>query len=100
MESATTSIVVYNSSDIGSGDWLNGSAVTKTHATSIVEYDYPKPGINYAVEDDLEALIRISIDVISTSEDPDPGMDWMEFDINISKLIPDNIPRESLVVHK
>ena len=100
MESATTSIVVYNSSDIGTGDWLNGSAVTKTHAASVVEYDYPKPGINYAVDEDLEALIRISIDVVSTSEDPDPGMDWMEFDVNLSKLIPDNIPRDSIVVHR
>ena len=100
METATTTITILNSSDISTGDWLNGSAVTRTHAIGIAEYDYPKPGINYAIGGDLEPLIRMSIDVVSTSDEPDPGMDWMEFDINISKLIPDNIPRDSIVIHK
>lgn len=100
VESATTLITVFNSSDIGVGDWLNGSAVTRTHAASNGAYDYPAPGVNYLTGNGADALIRMSIDVFSTSGDADPGMDWMEFDVNISKLIPDNIPRESIAIHQ
>jgi hypothetical protein len=100
MESATTEITVFNSSDIGVGDWMNGSAVTRTHASINAEYDYPATGVNYLTQNDVDALIRLSVEVFSTSGESDPGMDWMEFDINISKLIPDNIPRESLSINK
>lgn len=100
MESATTEITVFNSSDIGVGDWMNGSAVTRTHASINAEYDYPATGVNYLTQNDVDALIRLSLEVFSTSGESDPGMDWMEFDINISKLIPDNIPRESLSINK
>ena len=100
LESATIPITVFNSTDIGVGDWLNGSAVTRTHAKGVAMYDYPLDGVNYAPGEGLEALIRMSIDVLPTGEDPDAGMDWMEFDINLSKIIPDNVPRESIEIHQ
>jgi len=100
MESASTMITVYNSTDIGNGNWLNGSAVTRTHAEGVSMYDYPLPGISYGSGENMEALLRLSIDVVSTTEELDVGMDWMEFDINISNLLPDNIPRESIAIHQ
>ena len=78
LESATTLITVFNSTDISQGDWMNGSAVTRTHAKGVVEYDYPLAGVNYGPGVGLEALIRMSIDVVSTTEEPSAGMDWME----------------------
>jgi len=100
MESATTQITVFNSTDIGVGDWLNGSAVTRTHAAISADYDYPAQGVRYFTGNDVEPLIRLSLEVFSTSGENSPGMDWMEFDINISVLIPDNVPREHLSVHR
>jgi len=100
MESANTLITVYNSTDIGNGNWLNGSAVTRTHAKGVSMYDYPLPGVSYGSGENMEALLRLSVDIVSTTEELDVGMDWMEFDINISNLLPDNIPRESISIHQ
>ena len=100
LESATTLITVFNSTDISQGDWMTGSAVTRTHAKGVVEYDYPLAGVNYGPGEGLEALLRFSIDVVPTTEEPSAGMDWMEFDINLTKLIPDNVPRESIAMHQ
>jgi hypothetical protein len=100
MESANTMITVYNSTDIGNGDWLNGSAVTRTHAKGVSMYDYPLPGVSYGSGENMEPLLRISVDIVSTTEELDVGMDWMEFDINISNLLPANIPRASISIHQ
>ncbi len=100
IETATTMITIFNSTDISQGDWLNGSAVTRTHAIGISTYDYPIHGVNYGPGVGLEALIRMSIDVVPTTEEPSAGMDWMEFDLNLSKMIPDNVPRESVAIHQ
>ena len=100
VETSTTLITVFNSSVVSDGDWLSGYAVTRTHATSVVEYDYPIQGINYGPGTGLEALIRMSIDVIPTTEEPTAGMEWMDLDINLSGIIPDNIPRDSISVRQ
>ena len=100
VETSTTLITVFNSSVVSDGDWLSGYAVTRTHATSVVEYDYPIQGINYGPGTGLEALIRMSIDVIPTTEEPTAGMEWMDLDINLSEIIPDNIPRDSISVRQ
>ena len=100
LETATTSITVFNSSVISADDWLSGTAVTRTHATGVIEHDYPIQGINYGPGTGLEALIRMSVDVIPTTEEPTAGMEWMEFDINVSKIIPENIPRESIAIRQ
>ena len=100
LESATTLITIFNSTDISTGDWLSGSAVTRTHAKGIATYDYPISGISYGPGPGLEALLRFSIDVVPTTNDPNAGMDWMEFDLNVTELLPDNVPRDSLAVHQ
>ncbi len=100
LESTSTLITVFNSTDISSGNWLSGSAVTRTHAEGIATYDYPIAGLSYGPGTGLEALIRISIDVVSTTQEPDPGMDWMEFDLNLTELLPDNVPRDSVAIHQ
>ena len=66
-ETATTLVTIFNSTDISTGNWLTGSAVTRTHAISVAEYDYPVAGINYGPGPGLEALLRISIDVVPTT---------------------------------
>ncbi len=100
LESSTTLITIFNSTDISTGNWLSGSAVTRTHAEGIATYDYPIAGINYGPGPGLEALIRISVDVFPTTDEATAGMDWMEFDLNVTNLLPDNVPRDSLQVHQ
>jgi len=100
LEVSTISVTVFNSSRVTSGEWLDGSAVTRTHAAGVAEYDYPIMGKNYGPGPGLEALLRMSIDVIPTSEEPTAGMEWMDLDINLSQIIPDNIPRDSIAVRQ
>ena len=99
-ETATSLVTIFNSTDISTGNWLTGSAVTRTHAISVAEYDYPVAGISYGPGQGLEALLRISIDVVPTTEEATAGMDWMDFELNLSELIPDNVPRDTIVIHQ
>ncbi len=99
-ETAISLITIFNSTDISTGDWLTGTAVTRTHAKSIADYDYPISGISYGPGPGLEALIRVSIDVVPTTTEPNAGMDWMDFNLNLSNLIPDNVPRDSIAVYQ
>ena len=73
---------------------------TNPHAASVGYYGYPISNVNYGAGEGLEPLLRFSIDVVSTTEIPDAGMDWMEFDPNLTELIPDNVPRDSIAIHK
>ncbi|MDP6869176.1 MAG: hypothetical protein QGI21_00175 [Candidatus Poseidoniaceae archaeon] len=100
LETTSTLITVYNSTLVTAGDWLTGYAVTRTEAVGIAQFDYPHLGYSYGSGLGVEALMIMSIDVIPTTEDDDAGMDWMSLDLNISRMIPDNIPRESISVHQ
>ena len=100
IDSQTVEITVFNSTNIDSGNWLTGSAVTRTHAKGISEYQLPVAGFNYGSGENMDALLIMSIDVLPTDGSSDPGMDWMEFDVNLSEVLPDNIPRESISVHQ
>jgi len=100
IDSQTVEVTVFNSTNIDSGDWLTGSAVTRTHAKGEADYQLPIAGFNYGSGENSEALMIMSIDVIPTDGSSNPGMDWMEFDINLSKVLPDNIPRESISVNQ
>ena len=49
-ETAYINFTIFNSTDVVKEDWMSGTAVTRTHAESIVELDYPMSGFNYRVE--------------------------------------------------
>ena len=40
------------------------------------------------------------MDILPTGGETDAGMDWMDFDLNLTKIIPDTIPRESIKVYQ
>ena len=100
IDSETIEITVFNSTNIDTEDWLTGTAVTRTHAEGVAEFDLPVPGFNYGSGNNKQALLIMSIDVVPTDGSSDAGMDWMEFDLNISKMLPDNIPRDSIEVNR
>ena len=33
-------------------------------------------------------------------EEATAGMDWMDFELNLSELIPDNVPRDTIAIHQ
>ena len=99
-ETAYINFTIFNSTNVVKEDWMSGTAVTRTHAESVVDLDYPMPGFNYRVGNDLSPLLRLSVDVLPTGGETDAGMDWMDFDLNLTKIIPDTIPRESIKVYQ
>ena len=99
-EVSNSFFTIFNSTMVKESDWLNGTSVTRTHAKSVVELDYPIAGLNYRAGTGMDPLLRLSVDVVPTTEDLDAGMDWMDFDLNLSKILPDNIPRESISVYQ
>ncbi len=99
-EYAYANFTIFNSTSVIEGDWLNGTAVTRTHAESVVNLDYPIAGLNYRVGNELSPLLRLSIDVVPTGGELDAGMDWMDFDLNLTNIIPDTIPRDSIAVYQ
>ncbi|HIL64776.1 MAG: hypothetical protein CXT71_02500 [Methanobacteriota archaeon] len=100
LESKTITITVFNNSDISIGQWLDGSAVTRAHAAGTGSYDLPLPGAVYGPGEGLEALVIMSLDVFATGEETDIGLESISFDLNISQMLPDNIPRSSIRVHQ
>jgi hypothetical protein len=100
IDSQTIQVTVFNSTIIDSGNWLTGTAVTRTHAKGEAEYQLPMAGFNYGSGQNNDALMIMSIEVSSTDGSSDPGMDWMEFDVNLTEILPDNIPRESISVNQ
>ncbi len=100
LESKTITITVFNNSDISVGDWLEGAAVTRAHAASNASYDFPLAGATYGPGEGLEALVIMSLEVFPTGGETDIGLDSMTFDLNISKILPDNVPRSSIKVHQ
>jgi len=100
MESDTIQITVFNSSDISTGDWLSGYAVTRSHATGTAIYDYPVPGFNYGPGAGLDSLLIMSVNVEKTDDSDSLGMDYMEFDLNLTNMLPSNIPYESVRIRQ
>jgi len=100
MESDTIQISVFNSSDISTGDWLSGYAVTRSHAMGTASYDYPVPGFRYGPGENLDSLLIMSVEVEKTDDSDSLGMEYMEFDLNLSNLLPTNIPFSSVRVHQ
>lgn len=100
MESDTIQITVFNSSDISTGDWLSGFAVTRSHAIGTASFDYPLPGFKYGAGGGLDSLLIMSVEVEQTDDSDSLGMDYMEFDLNLSNMLPTNIPFSSVRIHQ
>lgn len=100
MESDTIQITVFNSSDISTGDWLSGFAVTRSHAIGTASFDYPLPGFKYGAGGGLDSLLIMSVEVEQTDDSDSLGMDYMEFDLNLSNMLPTNIPFSSVRIRQ
>ena len=98
--SASKTVTVYNRTSLSALPVVSGEALTRTHAALDHSIDLPRLNIDYNLPENLSPLMLFEFDVVSTDADnPDPGLDGMEFDLNFSSIIPDSVPTDSLVMY-
>ena len=99
LESVHEDITVYNYISLDNGDLFSGQAVTRSSAYLNFESSLPILGTSYGIGEGKEPLLLLSFEILSTADDsPEVGMDWMDIQLNMSELLPDNIPKETIDV--
>jgi hypothetical protein len=90
---------VYDYISLDNGELFTGQAVARSSAYFHHESSLPILGTSYGIGEGKEPLLLLSFEVLSTVDDsPEVGMDWMEIQLNISSLLPTNIPLETVDV--
>lgn len=96
-ESAIKRITVYNRTNLDHLPVIKGEALTRSTAALDHEISLPQLNIDYNLPENLSPLMLFEFDVVSTDpSNPDPGMESMEFDLNLSSIIPESVPYDSL----
>ncbi len=99
LESAHEDITVFNYISLDNGDLFSGQAVTRSPAYLQFESSLPILGTSYGIGEGKEPLLLLSFEVLSTADDsPEVGMDWMDIQLNMTELLPENIPQETVDV--
>jgi hypothetical protein len=97
---ASKFVTIYNRTSLEALPVVSGEALTRTPAALDHSIELPRLNINYNLPENLSPLMLFEFDVVSTDADnPDPGLDGMEFDLNFSSIIPDSVPDDSLVMY-
>ena len=99
LESVHKEITVYEYISLDNGDLFSGQAVARTSAYLRYESSLPVLGTSYGIGEGKEPLLLLSFEILSTIDDsPEVGMDWMDIQLNLSALLPESIPLESVDV--
>ena len=107
-ESASTVISILNSTDISNQPYFNGTAITRTEAYAESYFDYPIINGKYGAGGNLSPLRLMSFEMTPTQKingiwvdtTDDLGLEFIEMEINLSKILPSNVPLESVKVRK
>ncbi|MFL2949881.1 MAG: hypothetical protein ACJZ40_05825 [Candidatus Poseidoniaceae archaeon] len=99
LQSVHKDITVYDYISLDNGDLFTGQAVARSSAYLRHEASLPVLGTSYGIGEGKQPLLLLSFEILSTEDDsPDVGMDWMDIQLNLSALLPENIPLESVDV--
>ena len=99
LESVHKDITVYDYVSLDNGALFTGQAVTRSSAYLQYESSLPVLGTSYGIGEGKEPLLMLSFEILSTVDDsPEVGMDWMEIQLNMTELLPENIPLETVDV--
>jgi len=99
LESVHKEITVYEYISLDNGELFSGQAVARTSAYLRFESSLPVLGTSYGIGEGKEPLLLLSFEILSTIDDsPEVGMDWMDIQLNLTALLPENIPLESVGV--
>ena len=99
LQSVHEDITVYDYVSLDNGDLFTGQAVARSSAYLRFESSLPVLGTSYGIGEGKAPLLLLSFEILSTEDDsPDVGMDWMDIQLNMTSLLPENIPIESVDV--
>jgi hypothetical protein len=92
-------VTIYNRTTLISEPVVNGEALTTSNAALQYHQELPRLSINYNLPRNISPLMLFEFDVISTDEDkPDPQTEDINLQLNISSLIPDSVPFDTLQI--
>ncbi len=100
IESASLVISILNSTDISNKPYFNGTAITRTNAYAESYFDYPILNGKYGAGGNLSALRLMSFDLLPDDGVSDLGLEFIDMEINLSEILPENVPFESVTVRK
>jgi len=98
IESASAMISILNSTDIGNEPYFNGTAITRTHAYAQSYFDYPILNGKYGAGGNLSALRLMYFDLLPNDGESDLGLEFIDMQINLSTILPQNVPFDSVKV--
>jgi hypothetical protein len=100
IESASVVISILNSTNIGDETYFTGTAITRTHAYAESYFAYPILNGKYGAGGNLSALRLMAFDLIPDDGESDLGLEFIEMDVNLSLILPLNVPFDSVKVRK
>ena len=98
IESASVVISLLNSTNIGNEPYFTGTAITRTDAYAESYFDYPILNGEYGAGGNLSALRLMAFDLIPDDGESNIGLEFIEMDVNLSRILPPNVPLESVKV--
>lgn len=99
LDSVHEDITIYDYVSLDNGDLFSGQAVARSSAYFRHESSLPVLGTSYGIGEGKEPLLLLSFEILSNADNsPQVGMDWMDIRLNMSALLPVNIPQESVEV--
>ena len=98
IESASAVISILNSTDIGNEPYFSGTAITRTHAYAQSYFDYPILNGKYGAGGNLSALRLMSFDLLPSDGESNLGLEFIDMEVNLSEIIPQNVPVDSVKV--
>ena len=108
-EIASTVISILNSTDISNQPYFSGTAITRTNAYAESYFDYPIINGKYGAGGNLSPLRLMSFEIIPSEKNSngiwvdttdDLGLEFIEMEVNLSNILPSNVPLESVKVRK
>lgn len=100
IESASTVISILNSTDISNQPYFSGTAITRTNAYAESYFDYPIINGKYGAGGNLSPLRLMSFEILPNDGESDLGLEFIEMELNLSNILPSNVPLESVKVRK
>ena len=90
-------ITIYNRTALIAEPVVNGEALTTASAALYYHQELPGLNIDYNLARNISPLMLFEFEVISTDEDnPNPQTEDINLQLNLSSVIPDSVPYDSL----
>jgi hypothetical protein len=97
LESVHTTISLFNYVSLDNEPYFTGEATTQAASYFKHESSLPVLGTKYSVSEGKQPLLLLSFEILSEDDDSNnTGLDTMDIKLNMSALLPSNIPLETV----